>query len=403
LPTFEYKARTPTGELRSGIIESSSEDAALELLHQNNLMVISLKKGGEGLFDKFNFSSIYSGVRQKDLVVFSRQLAVLFEAKIPVAHSLKTLAAETSRPALRRELSEILNDVTGGLMLSQALAKYPRIFSPFYVHMIRSGEESGKLEEVLTYLADYLERTYYLTTKAKNAMIYPAFIILAFIGVLSLMLVVVIPKLLSIFEETNIALPLYTQIILTLSTFLRQWGIMILVLIALAATILWRWNYTAEGKLFIHNFQLKIPVLGDIYQKFYMARLSDNLKTLITGGIPLLQALTIAGDVIGNAVYEKAIRLAMESVKSGGTISSAFERVPEIPVLFTQMIKIGEASGKLDFILGNIARFYQREVDSAVDNLVTLIEPILIIFLGVGVGLLVAAVMIPLYTLVGQL
>lgn len=400
MPTFEYQARTKEGELRSGVIETTSEEAALDTLHRNNLIVISVRERG-----KISFFEIPLGkqVKPKDVVIFSRQIATLFEARIPVVETLKTLIGEAAKPALRSVIAEILDDVSGGLALSQALAKHPKIFSSFYVNLVRSGEESGKLQEVFTYLADYLERSYELTTKARNSMIYPAFIVAAFTGVLVVMLVVVMPRLISIFEETGQALPLYTQAIVYLSLFLRQWGLAILVLMMAGVILLWRWGMTASGRTFFHRLQISVPIIGGLYRKLFMARLADNLQTLIAGGIPILRALSITRDVVGNAIYQQAVDDAIESIKGGGTISAGLEKTPEVPVLLTQMIKIGETSGRLDFILGTVARFYQREVDSALENLVALIEPALIIFLGVGIGILVASVMVPLYNLVGTI
>lgn len=405
VPTFQYKARTEKGESRDGVIEASSEEAVLDLLQQTNLIITSLKKvnGGVG-FDIQNIKINWTkGVRQKDIVVFSRQLATLFEARIPVVQALRTLGDETTRSALQKATNEITNDVSGGMALSQAMSKHPDIFTTFYVNLIRSGEESGKLEEVFTYLAEYLERSYYLTSKARNAMMYPAFILTAFIGVLIVMLVVVMPRLFSIFEETGQELPFFTKLVIAVSNFLRAWGIFIFALLIAGGIALWRWALTPKGKEFFDGLQLKIPIIGALYRKLYMARLADNLRTLVVGGIPILRALEITGDVVGNTIFQKAISSAIESVRGGSTISAAFEKTPEIPPLVTQMVKIGEATGKLDFILGSIAKFYQREVDSMVDNLVTLIEPVLIVILGGGVALLVAAVLVPLYSLVGTL
>lgn len=400
MPTYEYQARTKEGEPRSGLIETSSEEAALENLQRNNLIVIYLK----GLKKKALFEySIGGGVRQKDVVVFSRQLATLFEAKIPVVETLKTLISETSRPALREAIAEILDDISGGLALSQALAKHPSIFSSFYIYLVRSGEESGKLQEVFTYLADYTERSYYLTNKARNSMIYPAFVLFAFMGVLIVMLTVVIPRLVTIFQETGQKVPYYTQIIIYISLFLRKWGLILLLLLIGSVVGLWRWSYNEKGKLFFHRLQINLPIIGEIYRKLYMTRLTDNLRTLIMGGIPILRALSITGDVVGNVIYQKALMNAVESVKAGSTISGAFEKTKEIPLLVTQMIRVGEVSGRLDFILGSIAKFYQREVDAALENMVSLIEPALIIFLGVGIGILVASVLVPLYNLVGSI
>lgn len=400
---FEYKARTREGEERSGIIETSSREAALDTLLQSNLIVVSLAEKSKPFRFNMKLPFLGGGVSQKDIVVFSRQLATLFEARIPVVESLKTLIGENKKPVFREAIAQILDDVAGGLSVSQAFAKHPNIFSSFYINLVRSGEESGKLQEVFTYLADYLERTYYLTSKAKNATIYPAFVFLAFIGVIIVMLVVVVPRLVSIFEETGTPVPFYTQIVILASKLLREWGIGIIILFIGGIIMIWRWAQTQQGKYFFHRAQLMIPIVGGLYQKLYMARLTDNLKTLISSGIPIMRALSISGDIVGNVVYQRAVLAAIESVKSGGTISSAFEKTPEIPGLVTQMIRIGETSGRLDFILGSIAKFYTQEVDSMVSNLVALIEPALIIFLGVGVGILVASIMVPLYNLVGAI
>lgn len=400
MPSFEYRARTQTGEIRSGFIETSSQEAAVEFLQQQNLIVMSVKEQSRPPFLQMK---IGGGVKQKDVVVFSRQLATLFEAQIPVVEALKTLMGETTKSAMRGPIADILDDVTGGMSLSQAMGKHPTIFSPFYINLIKSGEESGKLQEVFTYLADYLERSYYITMKARNALTYPAFVLIAFIGVLVVLLVAVIPKLVSIFEETGQKVPFYTQGVILLSILLRNWGLLILLLLVVAGILLWRWFLTPSGRYAFHRFQINIPIVGELYRKLYAARITDNLRTLILGGIPILRALSITGDVVGNVVYQRALEEAIESVKGGGTISMAFEKRPEIPVLVTQMIRIGEASGRLDFILGSIAKFYQREVDAAVDNLVALIEPALIIFLGLGVGVLVGSVLLPLYNLVGAL
>lgn len=399
MSTFQYRARDSGGEIREGVIEAGSQEGAVDTLHQAGLIVVSIQEKAEPLFTRIQLGG---RVKQKDLVVFSRQLATLFEAQIPVVSALKTLVAETEKKTLQQIISHVLDDITGGLSLSQAIAKHPRAFSPFYINLVRSGEESGKLQEVFTYLADYMERSYYLTTKVRNAMIYPAFILMAFVLVLVLMMIIVIPRLSTIFEETGQALPFYTLAILHVSLFMRKWGLIVLFLLIVASVFVGRWARTEEGTYILDRLLIKVPIFGSLYRRLYMARMADNLRTLIMGGIPILRALSITGDVVGNVIYKKATQDAVEAVKAGSTISSAFEKVPEIPKLVTGMIRIGESSGRLDFILGSIARFYQREVDSAVENLVALIEPILILFLGGGVAVLVASIMIPIYNLVGS-
>jgi type IV pilus assembly protein PilC len=400
MAVFDYQARTRSGELRSGVVETSSQEAALDILQREGLLVVSVSERKKTSLLE---TRLGSGISQKDVVIFSRQLATLFESHIPVIEALKTLAGGTTKKVLREIIADILDDVNGGLSLSQTFTKHPEMFSSFYIHLVRSGEESGRLQEVFTYLADYLERSYYLASKARNSLIYPAFVLFAFIAVLIVMLIVVIPRLTEIFQETGQDIPLYTRMVIAISSSLRSGGPFLLFLLVAGSFFLWRWGMTSSGRFFFHRLQISLPVLGELYRKLYMARLADNLRTLIIGGIPIIRALEITGEVVGNDVYRNALSNAMESVKAGSTIGAAFEKNSEIPFLFTQMVKIGESAGRLDAILASIAKFYQRDVDVALDNLVALIEPALIIFLGVGIGILVASVLVPLYNLVGSI
>ena len=399
MASFEYQVRDRQGVLETGTIEASSKDSVLDILQRRGytVLVVAEKKKNAFSFSLFGRATI------KDVVILSRQLATLFEAQVPIIESLRTLAEETSKPVLKDALGQILADVTGGLALSQAFAKHPKFFSAFYVNLIRSGEESGKLQEVFLYLADYVERSYYLTMKVRNAMIYPAFILVAFVAVIILMLTVVIPGLLEIFEETGQELPIYTKALMYLSTFLRNYGIFLGLFLVLVAVFLVRWKRTPDGAMFFARFQIHIPIVGDLYKKLFVARLADNLYILISSGIPILRAIEITRDVVGNLVFAHALEEAYKTVRGGGTISSAFKGTPEIPTLVTQMMRIGEATGRLDFILQKISKFYQQEVNSAVDNLVSLIEPILIVVLGLGIGFLLMSVLAPLYNLVGSL
>ena len=395
---FNYQGRTPEGEARSGVVEARSLDAAVEVLQRSNVIVTEIRPAGAAplLGRRLAF---FDRVSSRDLVIFSRQLSTLFQAKVPVTQSLRTLAAETESVGLREAAGTILDDVSGGSSLSQALGRHPDIFSRFYISMVRAGEEAGKLEEVFLYLADYLERTYALVSKARNALMYPAFVLVAFIGVIIVMLVVVIPRLTAIFADLGQAVPLYTRIIIAISQFLQAWGIVLLILVAVAAVAAWRYARTARGRLGFDRLKIQLPIIGNLLRKIYLTRLADNLSTLIVAGIPIIRALEITADVVVNRVYQQIINDAAESVKAGNTISVSFEKYREIPPLITQMIRVGEESGKLDFILKSAAGFYQRDVDNLLENFVSLIEPALIIFLGLGVGVLVAAVLVPLYNL----
>lgn len=395
---FNYTARTTGGERRSGIVEARSLDAAVEVLQRSNLIVTEIRPA-EAVPFLARPIRLLERIRQRDVVIFSRQLSTLFQAKVPVTQSLRTLAAETESVGLRRAIGTVLEDVSGGASLSQALGRHASIFSRFYISMIRAGEESGKLEEVFGYLADYLERSYALLSKARNALLYPAFVLVAFVGVIVVMLVVVIPRLTQIFAELGQQVPLYTRVIIAISSFIRDWGVALVVLLAIVAVLAWRYARTPQGQYTVDVLKLRIPIIGGLLKKIYLTRLTDNLSTLITAGIPIIRALEITGDVVANRLYQRIVTDAAESVKSGNTISSSFDKFHEIPPLITQMIRVGEESGRLDFILKSAAAFYQRDVDNLLENFVSLIEPALIIILGLGVGVLVAAVLVPLYNL----
>jgi len=293
------------------------------------------------------------------------------------------------------------NDVEAGTIFSKALAKYPQVFSPFFINLIKSGEVSGNLENSLNYLADYLEKQYYLQNKVRNALIYPGFIFLGFIVVAVLMLVMVIPNLTSILEQSGIDLPLSTRIIIGLSNILRSWGWLILLILIAAGFFLWRFIRTPQGRRFFDELKIKLPVFGAVFKKIYLARFADNLSTLIKGGLPILQALQVSAEVIGNVVFEELVLEAKEEVRIGNPMSQTFEKRKEIPPMVTQMIYTGERTGQLEMVLQKMASFYVREVDSVIATISSLIEPFLIVFLGIGVAILLTAVLMPIYNIAG--
>jgi len=396
---FNYQARTQNGELQTGVLEAATLDIAVSSLQRRGLIVVSLKPEDERSFAEFR---LFGRVKQKDIVILSRQLSTLFEAKVPVVESLRVIISEMENPLLKREITTLLDDIQGGAAMSQAMSRHPKVFSTFYVNMVRSGEESGKLDETFTYLADYLERSYELTSKARNALIYPAFVFFTFIVVMILMFVIILPQLIPILNEVGGELPIYTRALIGLSNIMRTFGILVLLICGFLGLFLWRYYQTDAGRLMAHRFQISIPLVGTLYRKLYMARLADNLQTLLSGGIPVVRALEITGEIIGNEVYRLALLESIESIKGGSSISASFARHPDIPPLLSQMVRIGEETGRLDNILKSIARFYQKEVDNLVDNLVDLIEPIMILVLGGGVGLLVAAILMPIYSITAQ-
>lgn len=400
---FFYQAKTKEGEERKGAIEAPSPELALLALQRRDLIIISLtpSEEKEGFLQEFSF---FGGIKYRDIVILSRQLATLFEAKVPVITSLEVLAKETANKKLKKHLQEMLEDIRGGLPISQAMQKHPEVFSSFYTNMIKVGEEAGKLDEIFTFLADYLERNYDLTNKAKNALIYPAFVFGAFIVVMTVMLTVVIPKIASIIKETGQPIPLYTKIVIGFSDFARSFGIFFLIVGGLGLALLW-WYYlkTEKGRLLVAKIQISAPIFGELFRKIYLARLSDNLQTLLKGGVPMVRSLEITSATVGNPIYGLIIKESTDMVKAGSSLSDALSQYRDIPSIFVQMIKVGEETGRLDQILSSISRFYQKEVDSAVDNMVGLIEPIVIVVLGLAVGIMVASVLVPIYNMTASI
>jgi len=394
---YKYEATTPEGEIKTGTVEAANRDIAITALQRRNLIIIRIEETEKGgLMQRITF---LNRIKPRDIVILSRQLSTLFEAKVPALTSLQLLAAETENPALREKLTELLDDIQGGASISEAMNRHPAVFSKFFVSMVRSGEESGKLDEVFSYLAAYLERNFELASKAKSALVYPIFVVVAFIGVMILMMTVVIPKLSIILKETGQELPIYTKIIIGASDFLRNYGIFALIALIIGVIALWFYLRTPRGKAALSRFQISLPYIGNLYKKLYLSRMMDNFETLLSAGISAVRTLELTSDVIDNEVYKQIILESTEAVKGGSSISGAFSRYEDMPGLVVQMIKVGEETGKLSFVLKTLAHFYKREVDTAIETLMSLIEPALIIVLGLGVGLLVAGVLGPIYNL----
>lgn len=399
---FAYEARTPAGEIQSGTVEAPSHEAALKILERYNLVIVGLEEEKGGLALKKEIK-LFARIKRQEIVAFSRQLAVLFEAQVPLLDALKTLAAQTPNPKFEATISDIAAEVDAGTPLSQAFAKYPKLFSNFYVSVVRAGEASGRLNEVLNYLADHEERAYDLTRKVRGALIYPAFIVASLVLVGAIMLIFVVPQITSIFEESEAELPFLTVTVIALSDFAKAFWWLIVVLLGGAGFGLARFFKTPDGALLKDTLLLQIPILKNLFQKVYLTRLAENLSTLIKGGIPIIQALTITGEVVGNLVYRRTIEEAAEEVRKGGSISGVLKNNKYIPSLVTQMVMVGENTGRLDSILGTVASFYQKDVDNMVSNLTALIQPILILILGGAAGLLVAAILLPIYNLSSSL
>lgn len=394
---FNYQARTKEGEVQTGTVEASSREAAVKTLQRHDLAVIYLEKSSAVPFYARSLK-LFQKVKTKELVIFYRQLAILFEANTPLLDSLQAIAEQTRNSYFKDVLFEVETDVRGGESLSKALLKHKKIFPSFYINVIQSGEVTGKLDEVLKYLADHAEKEFILNSKIKGAFSYPAFILSAFFIVAILMLVYVVPKLTIMLIETGRELPLTTRVLIGTSNFFRSWSWLLIVAVVVIIFGFPRYLKTKQGRELWDRLKLKVPILGNLLRKLYLARFSENFSTLLKGGLPILRALEISGQVVGNKVFLHLIEEAAEEVKKGGTISSVFEKDKKnIPPSVVQMLKVGEKSAKLDSILEKLAGFYQGEIDRMVNNLTQLIEPFLIITLGAGVAFLVASILMPIY------
>jgi len=394
---FAYEALDQKGAPQNGTIDAVSRDVAITSLQRRGLSITSIeeaerKSGGLNI-------ALFESVSNKDVVLLSRQISTLFEAQVSALRVFRLLASEAEKPLMQRVLTEVADDLQAGSPISKSLAKHPKVFGDFYVNMVKSGEESGKLDATFLYLADYLDRTYEIVSKARNALIYPAFVISTFVVVMILMMTMVIPRISSILVDSGQDIPVYTKVVIAMSNFFVDYGVLLLILAIVGGFFLVRYAATVSGKAQFDHLQLATPFIGSLYKKLYLSRISDNLATMLGSGISVVQATEITASVVGNAVYAEILTEVSNTVKGGGSVSSAMSRYPEVPGIMTAMIKVGEETGELGNILKTLARFYQREVTNAVDTLVDLIEPFMIVALGLGVGILLAAVLIPIYNI----
>ena len=394
---FNYQARTKDGEIQTGLVEASSSDAALTLLQSYGLIITALETEESRPFYAREIKIFYR-VSQKDIVMFTRQLSLMFKSRIPMVQILQTLAEQTNNSFFRDKILAITQMVEGGTVLSEALANYPEAFSSYYVNLIKSGEASGTLAEGLEYLADHIEREYELMAKIKAAMYYPIFVFVAMIGVTMLMAYFIIPHIAEILEEGGTELPFITIMVIRVADFLRNWG-WALLLVFIALIILWlRHIKTPSGKKLWHRIILRIPLIKSLLKMIYINRFSENLATLIRGGLPISRALEITGDTVGNESYREVIYQVRNDVRRGENISRLLRENPVLfPPVLTQMVMVGEKTGTMEQSLMNVVRFYQAEIARNTDALIKFLEPLLVLFLGAMVAFLIAALFIPLY------
>lgn len=397
MATFIYRARTFQGELiKKGLVEAPSEQVASDELRDRKLIVLQIReRSTSSLIHAIR--ELFNRVSARDLTFFSRQFAVLIGATIPVVRSLRILTRQTANAYFKRVIADVAAEVDGGAKLSQALAKFPRVFDPFFVHMIRAGETTGRLDQVFDYLATQKEKDYSLVSRVKGALVYPAFIITVMIAVGILMIIYVIPPISDILEQSDAAIPFTTQILIGLSSFIKVFWWLVILILALAIVSMSAYIRTPSGRYAFDYLKIRLPIFGKIYQRIVLGRFSISLSSLLSSGVPLPTSLLIVADIVDNTVYHTLITKTVKEVESGNAISTVFLRSPVIPPMVAQMMNVGEETGKLDEILKKLGSFYAQEVDASLAVLTSLIEPIVIIALGIGAFIMVSGILVPIY------
>ncbi|MFP4398368.1 MAG: type II secretion system F family protein [Desulfonatronovibrio sp.] len=394
MPIFIYKAKNRSGRKIKGDLDAPSLDMAENLLKRRGFTEIKVKPKPKDILEG---TFLEGRVSSRDMVIFSRQFATMINSGVPILQSLQVMCEQTENKVLRRKLYEVKNDIEGGASLYEGLSKHKDVFDDLYTNMVDAGETGGVLDVVLDRLARYIEKAAKLKSKVKSAMIYPGVIVTVAVGVIAIILIVVIPTFEQMFADFGGALPAPTQFVINLSQFATG-NYLYIIFAAVAAFIAFKFFYRWErGKILVDHWILFVPVFGPLLRKVAVARFSRTLSTMISSGVPILSALDIVSRTSGNKTVELGVQEAKKSISEGQTLAEPLEETGIFPPMVIHMISIGEATGALDNMLGKVADFYDDEVDVAVETLTSLMEPIMIVVLGVIVGGLVVSMYLPIF------
>lgn len=389
--------------METGTVEASSKEAAALLLQKYNIFVTSIKEQASLIMRAENLR-LFNKVGKQDLAIFSRQLAVMLQSRVPVTQSLKNLAVQIKNPSFKEKVLKISQMVEEGNPLSEAFGTFSDVFNVFYVSLIKTGEATGKISESLDYLSDHLEREHDISSQISGAMIYPIFVICVLFAVIPMVVFFVMPRLIDLLKQTTSKPPVFTQMMIDFYTFLGSYGWILLVAFILFVIFIIYYFTTKEGKTRYDELSLKVPIISGFLKKIFLIRFAESISTLIGAGLSINNALKIARDTVGNSVYRRILTETEDRVSQGEKISSVLVKYPDYaPPFVVQMIQVGEETGTLDKNLMQIVNFYQKEVKRAVETFTALLEPILIIFLGIIVSLLAVSVIEPLYGALGTI
>ena len=401
---FVFKAKNQAGGYESGTLDAPSREMAITLLQKSNLFPVSIDdEKSEGIDLLKSFLKYYDRVNDKELMIFFRQMSILIEGRVPLVVALTTIGEQSNNMYFVRILNEMVKDIEDGMSFSGAMEKQSDVFSNLAINVVRAGETSGDLKKSIEYMAENIERNYELSSRIKSALMYPCIVLVVFFVIGFLVVSFIIPKLTSIIKELNADIPWYTQVVITLGDFMsKYWWAAAIVILGFTGGIYY-YISTEDGQKEWDQVKLKLPVFGMIFRSIYVARFAQNLSSLLSSGIPIIRALKIVSDVINNVMYRDIFDKAAEEVKRGGNMSEVFRKTPLMPPMVAQMVKIGEESGQIDMVLGHIAKFYNQETDTTTKNLSTLLEPLLMVFIGIAVGFMAFAILMPIYNIAGQI
>jgi len=385
--------------MQVGFVEAGNRDTAVGILSNHDLFVLSVESAeSETFLDRM--SGFMNRVKRKDLIIFARQLATLLEARLPLNNALKILHQQTQNKQLKEAIYQVTEDIDSGLSFSQSLERQGKTFPDYYVEMIRAAEVTGNLNEVAGFLADYTEKEGDLASKATSAMIYPAIVVGLFIVVAFILLTFVFPQIGAVFVQNNVKLPWYTQALLVAGNFLSKWWPLLIVAVISLGIVVMNYFQTEEGQALLDEGKIRAPIAKKVFLPVVMARFGNSAALLVHGGIPIAQALEIIGHMVGNMLYRDVIHDIAEDVRQGLLLSQSIEKYPEFfPSLVPQMIAVGETTGKIEEMFKRLSGIYTREADQITNNLVDLIQPIMMIGMGLMVGLLFGSILIPIYRL----
>jgi type IV pilus assembly protein PilC len=399
MPSYQWKGRTRGGEEQAGVLVADSKDAVVNMLRSKQIQVTAVTEKGK----EFSLPKFGGGVSMKELAIFTRQFSVMIDAGLPLVQCLEILAQQQNNREFQKVLLAVRSDVESGSSLADAMRKQPKVFDNLYANMIAAGEAGGILDTILQRLSGYIEKVVKLRAQVRSAMIYPVVVIVIAVGVVTVILWKVIPTFAKLFTDLGAQLPLPTQITIAASNFLARWAPALFVVIGVALFSLNSWHKTHRGARVIDGLMLKSPILGTLFRKIAVARFCRTLGTLTSSGVPILDGLEITARTAGNAIVEDAIMDTRKAVEEGRTISEPLRDTDVFPPMVVQMVAVGEQTGALDAMLQKIADFYEDEVDEAVANLMALLEPVMICFLGVVIGGIVISMYMPMFDLINQI